>query len=514
MGPMANPHNLAPPGTVFVHGTTQDYGDRGSNMPHLKLQLRALGLLDTGLKPQLIARLQLSDAGQSPTTDWTAFDGRDSTDLDAGARVYSALDLPAAVAVLQTSPAFATSFGAEPAVLTAHVPALGAPDDAIALRLLHLFAADKDLNAAGPGAAAVPVAGPPGGGVGPAVAGMSDDALFRDREAETLLFLLEHPEQPGLAELTTSGAGDTLSRKAGLHLRLSLRKGAFVVADWVKETVAKVQPAAAATSTGAGLLPAAQAQQVTQIMQQVTNSGGAQLKAEFEVKLKAEMAKMQEEVAASHEVGEQIQLGMQSIAGTHRGNACAEQASQRDGRRDEPTEENDDGDAPGDEDRASAGGNARSVRRQEVGVRDAQQVHLCERPTFRGGLRHLGSRTQVHRRGGGGFRQGEQATRRGAEGQVALGTGLAPKQPVRGTRLIRRAIWSCRLGATGRGARRRPTIWRISVRGAIRWAAAERAIWGSAGGRPIRRELRSRRCSGRRGVLGCAREHAVRGSSG
>ena len=49
MGPMANPHNLAPPGTVFVHGTTQDYGDRGSNMPHLKLQLRALGLLDTGL---------------------------------------------------------------------------------------------------------------------------------------------------------------------------------------------------------------------------------------------------------------------------------------------------------------------------------------------------------------------------------------------------------------------------------------------------------------------------------
>ena len=146
---------------------------------------------------------------------------------------------------------------------------------------------------------------------------MSDDALFRDREAETLLFLLEHPEQPGLAELTTSGAGDTLSRKAGLHLRLSLRKGAFVVADWVKETVAKVQPAAAATSTGAGLLPAAQAQQVTQIMQQVTNSGGAQLKAEFEVKLKAEMAKMQEEVAASHEVGEQIQLGMQSIAGAH-----------------------------------------------------------------------------------------------------------------------------------------------------------------------------------------------------
>ena len=50
MGPMANPHNLAPPGTVFVHGTTQDYGDRGSNMPHLKLQLRALGLLDTGLR--------------------------------------------------------------------------------------------------------------------------------------------------------------------------------------------------------------------------------------------------------------------------------------------------------------------------------------------------------------------------------------------------------------------------------------------------------------------------------
>jgi hypothetical protein len=138
MGPMANPHNLAPPGTVFVHGTTQDYGDRGSNMPHLKLQLRAPGLLDTGLKPQLIARLQLSDAGQSPTTDWTAFDGRDSTDLDAGARVYSALDLPAAVAVLQTSPAFATSFGAEPAVLTAHVPALGAPDDAIALRWLDI----------------------------------------------------------------------------------------------------------------------------------------------------------------------------------------------------------------------------------------------------------------------------------------------------------------------------------------------------------------------------------------
>ena len=61
MGPMANPHNLAPPGTVFVLGTAQAYGDRGSNMPHLKLQLRALGLIDTGLKPQLIARLQLSD---------------------------------------------------------------------------------------------------------------------------------------------------------------------------------------------------------------------------------------------------------------------------------------------------------------------------------------------------------------------------------------------------------------------------------------------------------------------
>jgi hypothetical protein len=139
MGPMANPHNLAPPGTVFVLGTAQAYGDRGSNMPHLKLQLRALGLIDTGLKPQLIARLQLSDAGQAPTTDWTAFDGRDSTDLDAGARVYSALDLAASVAILQTSPAFATSFGAEPAVLATHIPALGAPDDAIALRLLHLF---------------------------------------------------------------------------------------------------------------------------------------------------------------------------------------------------------------------------------------------------------------------------------------------------------------------------------------------------------------------------------------
>ena len=39
MGPMANPHNLAPPGTVFVLGTAQAYGDRGSNMPHLKLRL-------------------------------------------------------------------------------------------------------------------------------------------------------------------------------------------------------------------------------------------------------------------------------------------------------------------------------------------------------------------------------------------------------------------------------------------------------------------------------------------
>ena len=309
MGPMANPHNLAPPGTVFVLGTAQAYGDRGSNMPHLKLQLRALGLIDTGLKPQLIARLQLSDAGQSPTTDWTAFDGRDSTDLDAGARVYSALDLAASVAILQTSPAFATSFGAEPAVLATHIPALGAPDDAIALRLLHLFAADKDLNAA-----AVPVAGPPGAGAGPAAAGLADDAQFRDREAEALLFMLDNPDQPGSAELTEGGAGDALTRKASLHLRISLRKGAFVVADWIKDTVAAVQPSGASASrAGAGLLPPDQAQQVTRIMQSTSGQLESQLRAEIQ----AQNQKIRDELADTTRVSEQIQMGMRSIDSAH-----------------------------------------------------------------------------------------------------------------------------------------------------------------------------------------------------
>ena len=106
---MANPHNLAALGMATVHGAANPYGDRGTNIPHLKVQLRARGLIEKGSKAQLIARLRLSDLGQSPHTEWIAYDGRDSTDLDTGPQVYSAMDLAATVTILQASPAFATS---------------------------------------------------------------------------------------------------------------------------------------------------------------------------------------------------------------------------------------------------------------------------------------------------------------------------------------------------------------------------------------------------------------------